>query len=295
LKDLSERILWLVVGRGPRTVAAFDWIRGGVGSRQNPDGMRSLIHAGLAIAGVCLLIDGLILWRHGWAHWTGFAFGHSAWISAFIVASALNVGFLETVEGERMKGLGGPNALTLTRGLLLPSLIYLLALKDYGLAVAFYVLLSATDIADGWWARHGGLQSKLGVVLDPIVDLLFHLGVLFTLSLTGLLGPWVMGLILARSALLVFGTAVLYFWKGRVRILPTPIGKGTGFLVCLATILLLGLMALDEDAGGLAILRACITLLLTVSLVHVLAMGIINLCRPPAPTRGEDRTGKGGW
>jgi len=127
------------------------------------------------------------------------------------------------------------------------------------------------------------------------VDLLFHLGVLFTLSLTGLLGPWVMGLILARSALLVFGTAVLYFWKGRVRILPTPIGKGTGFLVCLATILLLGLMALDEDAGGLAILRACITLLLTVSLVHVLAMGIINLCRPPAPTRGEDRTGKGGW
>lgn len=295
MSDLVRRVLWLAAGWSAHPVVAFDWIRGRVGSRENPDGMRSLIHAGIALAAACAALDLLFLWRHGWAFWAVLAFSHSAWVSAFIVASALNVGFLETVDGARMRSLGGPNVLTLARGFLIPTLLYVLLMGDFSVGVFFYAIVTATDVADGWWARHGGGQSKLGIVMDPIVDLLLHLAVFVSLSLVGLLGRAALVLILIRSVLLVFGTGLLYFWKGQVRIQPTPFGKGTGFLLTIMTILLLGAASLSAGGSGahgrslgvegaaglLGLSGGVITILLAISVVHVLAVGLINLSRPP--------------
>jgi phosphatidylglycerophosphate synthase len=283
LKNLGTRISWLMAGSGAERVVAFDWIRGRVGSRENPDGMRSLIHAVLALTTSCAILDVLVLWRHDWMGWGVFAFVHTIWVAAFMVASVLNVGFLETPDGVQMKGLGGPNVLTLIRGFLLPTLIYLIVAGDFVLVVFGYALLMFTDVIDGWWARRSGGQSKLGIVLDPIVDLLFHLAVFVSLVYVGQLGPEVLVLALLRGGLLIVGTGLLYFWKGQVRIQPTPLGKGTGFLTTVLTIALLALAAFapGEGAGGwVRGLRTTLTVLLGISVLHVLAIGAINLGRP---------------
>lgn len=279
---LWQRVRWFASGEAAQPVPAFDWISGRVGSRQNPDGMRAVIHASVALAAALALLDLLLLWRHDWAQWQLFGFLHLAWVGGFMVATALNVGFLETPEGEPRSRLGGPNVLTLARGASVPALVYLIATGDAAAAFFGYGLATATDVADGWWARHGGGRTKLGIVLDPIVDLTLHLAVIVTLSLVGLLGRTALVLIVARSVLLVVGTLVLYLWKGCVRIQPTPWGKGTGLLMTLATLLLLALAAWSPGAVGLSrAVRLIYDLLLALAVLHVLAIGLVNLSRPP--------------
>jgi len=284
LKALVQRILWLAAGRAPRPVPAFDWVRGRVGSRQNPDGMRSLVHAGLGLSVLCAAADLWILERHQGAGWALYSFLHTCWIFGFTLGSVLNVGFLESLDGVQLRSLGGPNVLTLSRGFLLPPLIYLIVQRDYLVAAGCYGLISATDVVDGWWARHGGGQSKLGIVLDPIVDLVFHLGVFVSLSLIGLLGRAALVLVLLRSGLLVLGTGLLYLWKGQVRIQPTPYGKATGLLLSLGTFALLVVAgAGGASAGAVAgALRTGLVVLLAGAVLHVLAIGLVNLSFPPS-------------
>ena len=293
MKGLWARLKWVATGREARPVVAFEWIRGRVGSRENPDGMRSLIHAGIALAILCAGLDLVLLSRQEWSYWMLLAFSHLAWISSLGLLTVLNVGFLETVDGRQMVGLGGPNLLTLARGFLLPSLLYMLATGDYVWAAVAYALIQFTDVVDGWWARRTDQQTKLGIVLDPMMDLLLHLGVLTTLALTGLLSTFALVLIIVRSSLLVFGTLLFYFWKGQVWIHPTPLGKGTGFLLTVATTCLVGLSALEPAAvvPELAqtadwaltlgeVLRTSITVLLCLAIAHVLTIGIVNLKMP---------------
>jgi len=289
---LWRRVRWFASGEAARPVAAFDWISGRVGSRQNPDGMRAVIQASIALLAGTALLDLACLWRHAWAHWELFALIHLAWMGGFMVATALNVGFLETPQGVPLRRLGGPNVLTLARAAAVPLLVYLLAVGDHALAFVGYGLASATDVLDGWWARRAGRQSKLGIVLDPVVDLSLHLGVIGTLGLIGLLGRVALAMILLRSALLVFGTLLLYLWKGCVRIQPTPWGKGTGLVITLATLMLLGLAAWAPGAERvIAALRALCDAVLVLAVLHVVAIGLVNLGRPPV-TR---EPGAGGW
>ncbi len=287
MRALVQRIVWFATGRTARPVVAFDWIRGRVGSRENPDGMRSLIHAGLALTAGCALLDLWLLERHDWSGWAVFAFLHTGWVFSFVLVCVLNVGFLETPEGVRLTRLGGPNVLTLSRSFLLPPLLYVIAQGDYFWAAFFYGVTALTDVADGWWARHGGGQSKLGIVLDPVVDLSFHLGVFVTISLVGLLDEIALVLVLLRSGLLVFGTGLLYLWKGQVRIQPTPLGKGTGLLMSVGTFALLALAEAAAQGVPLAarwvsILQVSLVALLTLAVVHVVAIGLVNLRFPPA-------------
>jgi len=251
--------------------------------------MRSLLHAAVALVLACALLDLFLLWRHDWVQWELFSFLHLAWVTAFTVGTVLNVGFLETIDGRQLHRLGGPNVLTLARAFLIPPLVYLMAMHDYRTAFLFYALVIGTDVVDGWWARRYHLRSKLGIVLDPVTDLFFHLAVFLSMALVGILGRWALALILIRSGLLLGGTALLYFWKGRVRIQPTPLGKSTGFLLSVATTLLLILVAFQPPQGQAAIevLRELVTILLGISVVHAVAIGVINLGWGSASVRGQ--------
>ncbi|MBD3335054.1 MAG: hypothetical protein GF355_06025, partial [Candidatus Eisenbacteria bacterium] len=48
-------------GAGSQTIPAFHWIRGRVGQRQNADGMRSLIHYGVAFTVVSAVLDAVFI------------------------------------------------------------------------------------------------------------------------------------------------------------------------------------------------------------------------------------------
>lgn len=275
------RICWIASGPDADPAVAFDWVSGRVGSRQNPDGMRSVLHTGVALAALCALADLFLLARHDWVQWALYAFLHLAWVGAILLLTVLNVGFLESPGGKPLHSVGGANTLTLARGFLVPVLIYLIVRHDYRVAALGYAALTSSDAIDGWWARKYDVRSKLGIVLDPAIDLLLHLTVFIALVAAGLLGRPALVLILLRSGLLAVGTGGLHWWKGRVRIQPTPLGKCTGLLLALATLALLALAGYaPERVGALGALRLVVSVLLTLSVLHVLAIGAINLSRP---------------
>ena len=154
-----------------------------------------------------------------------------------------HIGLAESVREPRpIRRVPVPIALTLLRLVSIPALVLLIQDRAWVAVVWLFSLSAATDVADGVLARAMGQESRLGTVLDPLVDIAFNSSVFVALAVAGELPWWVAGLMLARYALLVFGTFFLYVFQGPVRIQPTAFGKLTGLLTTvLVGLLLLGL------------------------------------------------------
>jgi cardiolipin synthase len=101
-------------------------------------------------------------------------------------------------------------------------------------AIAIFLLASVSDGLDGYVARRYNQRSRLGVVLDPIADKGLLLSGIITLSISnwsevdpdyGRFPAWFPVLVISRDAVILMGTAVLYFLVGRVKVKPSWTGK----------------------------------------------------------------------
>lgn len=91
--------------------------------------------------------------------------------------------------------------ITLLRLAALPVVIVLFR-QGYPLAAGFTFLAAMiTDIFDGLVARRMGQVSRLGLYLDPVVDKILVLGLLYELAFADLLHPAIPHLFLAREFL----------------------------------------------------------------------------------------------
>jgi cardiolipin synthase len=82
-----------------------------------------------------------------------------------------------------------PNALSLARLFMVPSVVALLLARADGLAAALFVLAAVTDFLDGRLARRGA-PTRLGQILDPVADRLMLSSVAVVLAVRGLLPAW---------------------------------------------------------------------------------------------------------
>ena len=123
-----------------------------------------------------------------------------------------------------------PNVLSVIRLALVPVFLYLLlARHHYGPAVAILMFSGVSDWADGKIARLVPNQSsRLGELLDPLVDRIYMVAVPLGLALAGVVPWWLLGALLGRDALLA---AMLPVVRSRgVTALPvTYIGKAATF------------------------------------------------------------------
>ena len=97
-----------------------------------------------------------------------------------------------------------PNVLSVIRLLLLPVFGYLLLVRhNYGPAVAILMFSGASDWADGKIARLVPNQSsRLGELLDPLVDRIFMVAVPVTMALAGVVPWWVVAILIGRDVVL---------------------------------------------------------------------------------------------
>jgi CDP-diacylglycerol--glycerol-3-phosphate 3-phosphatidyltransferase len=93
-----------------------------------------------------------------------------------------------------------PNLLSLAR--LLLAIVLFVAIER-GLSVpAFWLFFVAasTDWIDGWWARRFGQVSRLGRILDPLVDKVIVCGCYALLAAGGsAIAPWMAVVIVVRE------------------------------------------------------------------------------------------------
>ena len=71
-----------------------------------------------------------------------------------------------------------PNLLCYVRILLVPFFVYLFIKHLYWQSAVVVVLASATDIVDGWIARHFNMITDWGKFIDPLADKLMQLAML---------------------------------------------------------------------------------------------------------------------
>lgn len=96
-----------------------------------------------------------------------------------------------------------PNLLSIFRLLLVPVFIWLLVVDELGWAALVLVVAGVSDLADGKIARHYGLVSRLGQVLDPIADRLYIAATILGLAAVGAIPWWLVLALVARDAFIL--------------------------------------------------------------------------------------------
>ena len=161
------------------------------------------------------------------------------------------------------------NFLSVLRVLLVPFLLHFIAQGPAAQLQAVLLLLiaGATDIGDGWVARHYDQASRLGKILDPLADKIFLACLLGGLVLWRELPLWLLGMLLVRDLGIVLVGGLLLRSQGLV-IAANRWGKYT--TACMAlTALSYVLEALASLRTGLGMAAAALVVVSSLSYAQI--------------------------
>lgn len=195
------------------------------------------------------------------------------------------------------------NKITIARILLVPFfVVQVLYYRDSGdelhrlLALLAFAVAAISDGVDGYIARRYNQRSELGAVLDPLADKLLLVSGAILLSLNNApyldrIPLWFVATILSRDAIILLGSAVIYYVCGKVVVRARLVGK-TATVLQMITVLW-GL--LKWDAHGLmywALLAAGFT---GVSGMFYLLDGVRQLSASPASSAQPSASHHEAW
>ena len=134
-----------------------------------------------------------------------------------------------------------PNALSALRLLGIPLFLWLVLVQQADVwAFIVLVVAGASDWFDGYLARKLDQTSRLGAILDPLVDRLYILATLVGLALRDIIGWWLVANLVGRDLFLLVLLPLLRR-SGQVALPVTYVGKaGTFALLWGFPVLLLG-------------------------------------------------------
>jgi cardiolipin synthase len=158
-----------------------------------------------------------------------------------------------------------PNLFTLARLLLAPVIVYAILNRRAFAALSIFAAAAATDLIDGYLARHFGAASAAGAFLDPIADKLLLTGVYLALALEGSVPWWLVAVIFGRDLLILAASGVALL-ATKLRAFPPSVwGKASTFSQILTAVAFLGRNAFGwKILAGLSAVLIWPTLALTV-------------------------------
>lgn len=124
-----------------------------------------------------------------------------------------------------------PNAIGYVRLALIPVFLVVALSSVHGhdaLAVVLFAVIGWADYLDGFTARLTGQYSRLGALLDPIVDRLLVISGMVVAWRFNLLPRWALAVVVARELLMLVlsryglrrGVELKINWLGRVGVAP---------------------------------------------------------------------------
>ncbi len=188
-----------------------------------------------------------------------------------------------------------PNVLSAIRLILVPVFLYLLLVAEQtGWAVAILMFSGFSDWADGKIARLVDNQSsRLGELLDPLVDRIYMVVVPLALAGAGVVPWWFVVVLLGRDLVLA-ATLPLLRSRGLTALPVTYLGKGATFaLMSGLPLVLLG----QFDALWSRVILACgwafliwgLALYLWSAVLYLMQVSMVmrSMPRVPATPRGR--------
>ncbi len=144
-------------------------------------------------------------------------------------------------------------------------LVYYAPGKEYlqSLALVIFVLGVISDGLDGYIARKTKMQSKAGLILDPLGDKLLLMSAFVFLSpicrLILKFPLWVSFIVISRDLIIIMGAVVIYMVKQNLDLRPTRWGKLTTTFQMLSVILVLLQWNLAQTFWWLAVIFTVIS------------------------------------
>jgi len=257
----------------------------------NPSAVRSVWSVALGFIAFAFLGAAVMAMGHDRRLAYDFFLQTALWILPIFLIVSLHIGLLRDRAGYRLSSINLPTVLTLLRVSLIPGIVLMLTERQFGIALVLYLVAACSDVLDGWLARRWNQTTRLGTLLDPIVDIVFNLSMVGGLMVAGLMPGWVFAIAAVRYGLLLVGGACLCLFVGPVRIAPTLFGRLSG--VVMAT--LVGLLVLLFIVGGDTAARLAplteialgVLFALTVAQAIVLGWYNLRVMRGEAQARGR--------
>lgn len=156
------------------------------------------------------------------------------WYAAAVFFLITHIGMVDDENGVPRQSLLLANGLSFSRLGLAPLVIWPCLQGPVDSATApyfalFLILLSLSDLLDGWVARRQKLCTRMGRMLDVLADLAFITFLAAGLYMAGIVPAPLLLLIIVRYPLLLVAVLVMYFQRGAAPLRPTFIGKLTTF------------------------------------------------------------------
>ena len=103
-----------------------------------------------------------------------------------------------------------PNYISVFRLCLISVFLYFYFFKrDIISAVVTFLVAGASDVVDGYLARHNNWTSNLGRILDPVADKCMQATVLICLSVDKIIPWWISAVLIGKELLMVWGATCL--------------------------------------------------------------------------------------
>jgi cardiolipin synthase (CMP-forming) len=116
------------------------------------------------------------------------------------------------------------NAVTFARLAGLPLFVWLMVgPAAYGMAFLTLAVIGATDWVDGYVARRFDQVTRLGRLMDPLIDRALIATAALTMLALGIIPAWIVAAVVGRDLLLVATALVLF--RGNPQIPVTRLGK----------------------------------------------------------------------
>lgn len=171
-----------------------------------------------------------------------------------------------------------PNLLSIIRLFLsIPAFYY--TYRGHGeLAILIICFGLLTDFLDGYLARKYDLQTKFGLIIDPLSDKIFFLSVAVAMLLAGTMPLWFFIIAAARDVAILLGGLVL---KGRIKETPESNIFGKFYF---ASLLVMILLVLADFEPAVTAGFEMITTALVVSLISY-AFKLVSIWNQNAPKK----------
>jgi cardiolipin synthase len=138
----------------------------------------------------------------------------------------------ETLSGRPLNPWTIPNAIGFLRLAGIPVFLVVALSSDDGqsaLAALLFAIIGWADYLDGFTARLTGQYSRLGALLDPVVDRLLVIAGMYVAWHFELLPRWAIAIVIARELFMLAlsrfalrrGVELKINWPGRLGVAPT--------------------------------------------------------------------------
>lgn len=142
-----------------------------------------------------------------------------------------------------------PNAITITRFLLVPVVVW--AIASHQMQIAFWLFAAAaiSDMIDGFLAKRFRMASELGAHLDPLADKAMLVSIYVMLAVAGTLPLWLVIAVVSRDLMILAAIMVSWLMDKPPEIRPLMVSKVNTLAQFLLAALVLATGAFGIDPG----------------------------------------------